>query len=69
MKIPDPRPGTTGSTLNCTTARWRYECGCSHIPSLAVENGGRAPQRTWTNRLYVGDDGSSSHQSPQTSRR
>jgi hypothetical protein len=64
MKIAEPRPGTTGRVLYSITANRAYAEVCSHSASLPPWNGGAVPQRTWRKRLYVGDAGSSSHQSP-----
>ena len=67
-KIAEPRPGTTGLALYSMTAKYAYARVDLQSASLRPPNGGRAPQRTWRKRLYVGDAGPSSYQSPQTSR-
>ena len=43
-KIPEPRPGTTGSVLKRMTARCRYAVGERDRSPPATRNGGREPQ-------------------------
>src|SRR3954465_6318066 len=62
-KIADPRPGTTGRTLYRITAKYRYWGAIRQSASLSPPKDGFTPQTTWRNVLYVGDAGSSSHQS------
>jgi hypothetical protein len=50
-KIPEPRPGTTGSALYRMTAKCLYAVGERERSSLVTRNGGFEPQRTWRNRL------------------
>jgi hypothetical protein len=51
MKIPEPRPGTTGVVLYSTTTKCEYALVCSQSASLSPLNGGRVPHATWRKLL------------------